>query len=98
MKSKTGIPLSEFALIKTNFPDADFWVTRKGSQKSVGTPTDEFNKEHIGVKVTATDVIDPKYLKYVVELHQQLGYFAVHCYGTLELKNIRVQTVKNIRL
>ena len=29
--------------IKTNFPEADFWLIRKGSKKEVGKPTKEYS-------------------------------------------------------
>lgn len=95
---KEGIKLSEFATIKTNFEDADFWIKTKGSEQTVGEPTKEFSPSNIGVKVTATDVINPDYLFYVIQLHHQMGYFRITCYGTLKLKHIRVQSVKNILL
>jgi hypothetical protein len=31
--------LQDVAVIATRFPDADFWVVRRGSLKSVGEPT-----------------------------------------------------------
>lgn len=43
--------LQDVAVIATRFPDADFWVVRRGSLKSVGEPTYTFNPEHIGIKV-----------------------------------------------
>lgn len=90
--------LGDLATIKTNFPDADFWVIRKGDEKTVGKPTTEFNPEHIGIKVTATDVLDPSYLRYVFEYLVQRGYFRDAARGTLRLKNIQVSDVARIPL
>lgn len=90
--------LGDLATIKTNFPDADFWVIRKGSEDKVGMPTKEFSPEHIGVKVTATDVLDPNYLRYVFQYLVQRGYFKDVARGTLRLKNIQISDVSKIPL
>ena len=83
---------------KTNFPDADFWLQRKGSEKTVGTPTKKFSEENIGVKVKDEylDRIDPNYLYYYfTHLHNQ-GVFGPMSNGILELKNIRISDIKLI--
>ena len=47
--------------VKTNFPDADFWIRRvHGDREKVGEVLDKFHKGYIGVKVLATDKFDPK--------------------------------------
>jgi pyrimidine deaminase RibD-like protein len=77
-------------------PDADFWLIRKGSDKTVGTPVKEFEPSRIGVKIVRTDVLDPNYLYYaMMHLHNQ-GYFARLAVGTLKLVNIKVSDVANI--
>jgi hypothetical protein len=81
---------------KTNFEDADFWLIRKGSETTVGKPTKEYSPEHIGVKVTATDLLVPSYLYYVfMHLHQS-GKFIPMANGTLKLKNIKISDIKSI--
>jgi hypothetical protein len=90
--------LSDVATIKTNFPDADFWIRRKGREDTVGTVCKEFDPECIGVKVTATDILDPKYLSYVIQYLQMRGYFKLAAKGTLRLKNITVSDVARIPL
>lgn len=40
------INLSELAKIKTNFPEADFWIIRQGSEDKVGSPTRKFSPEY----------------------------------------------------
>ena len=78
--------------------DADFWLVRKGSDKTVGKPVKEFDPSRIGVKVVRTDVLDPKYLYYVMmNLHNQ-GHFARIANGTTNLVNIRVEDIANIPL
>lgn len=88
--------LKDLARVSTNMPDADFWIIRKGSDKTVGTPVKEFNPERIGIKIVRTDVLDPQYLYYtMMHLHNQ-GYFAKVAVGTLKLVNIKVADVANI--
>jgi len=91
-----GTRLKDIAKIATNMPDADFWLVRKGSDKTVGKPVKEFDPSRIGVKVVRTDVLDPKYLYYVMmNLHNQ-GHFARIANGTTNLVNIRVEDIANI--
>jgi hypothetical protein len=90
--------LSDVCEIRTNFSDADFWLQRKGGDNTVGTPTKEFNPENIGIKVIRTDILLPEYLYYVLVYYQSIGYFSNISKGTLNLKNIRTEDIKNIRL
>ena len=98
LMENTRTVLGDLACIKTNFPDADFWIRRKGSEDTVGTVCKEFDPECIGVKVTATDVLDPSYLKYIIQYLQMRGYFKLAAKGTLKLKNITVADVSKIPL
>lgn len=78
---------------KTNFPEADFWLIRKGGESTVGTPVKIFTTEHIGVKVIQGD---PSYMFYFfVMLHNQ-GIFKQLATGTLKLQHIRIADVKSI--
>ncbi len=86
------------AKVKTNFPEADFWLVRKGSELDVGKPTNIFKPQHIGVKVERLDIIYPKYLFYVVHHLHSIGYFKRRCNGTLSLKHITVNDVEKIKL
>ena len=79
-------------------PDADFWLVRKGSDKTVGKPVKEFDPSRIGVKVVKTDVLDPNYLYYaMMNLHNQ-GHFARIANGTTNLVNITVNDIASIPL
>lgn len=90
--------LSDVATIKTNFPDADFWLVRRGSLKTCGEPTRTFNPEHIGIKVVRTDILLADYLYYcLMNLHQN-KVWEVRATGSLALVNIRVSDVKEIVL
>ena len=90
--------LGDLCTIKTNFPDADFWLVRRGDRKNVGKPTKEFSPYHVGIKVTATEQLMPQYLYYMMmHLHNQ-GYWQTRSMGTTALLNIRTEDVKNIQL
>lgn len=90
--------LSDVCTIKTHFEDADFWVVRRGSLKTVGLPVRDYNPEHIGIKVVKTEVLIPDYLYYcMVYLHSQ-KLWERQATGSLSLVNIRVTDVRNIRL
>ena len=73
--------IGNICIFKTNFPEADFWLQRKGSEKTVGAPTKEYYDENIGVKIMDEfkDKVDPGYLYYYFQylpnkgcLHQLL--------------------------
>jgi hypothetical protein len=98
ISESSGTRLKDIAKIATNMPDADFWLVRKGSDKTVGKPVTEFDPSRIGVKVVRTDVLDPKYLYYVMmNLHNQ-GQFARIANGTTNLVNITVADIANMPL
>jgi hypothetical protein len=90
--------LGDLCEFKVNFPEADFWLVRKGSDKTVGMPVKEFDSERIGVKVIQTDVLDPQYLYYVFMHLQQSGKFIPLAHGTLKLKNISIRDIKSISI
>jgi len=83
---------------KVKFENADFWLQRKGSEKTVGTPTKEYSSENIGVKVMDEfrDRVDPNYLYYYFQHLHQKGVFGPISHGTLALKNVRISDIKSI--
>lgn len=65
--------LGDLCTFATNLDDADFWLIAHGPE--VGKPLESRASGAIGVKVTRTDVLLPRYLYYVL-LHQyQQGAF-----------------------
>lgn len=88
--------LGQICEFRVNFPEADFWLIRKGDINTVGTPTKNFSEEHIGVKVLNTDLFLPNYLYYVFMYLQQRDVFSNLATGTLNLKNIRISDIKDI--
>lgn len=83
---------------KLDFENADFWLVRKGSEKTVGTPTRSFDKENIGVKVREEylDRVLPDFLFYYFQYLHQNGIFSQLSHGTLQLKNISLKDIQNI--
>ena len=90
--------IGDICTFKTNFPEADFWLQRKGSEDSVGKPLKEFNEENIGVKINDEyrDKVDPTYLYYHFQYLHTKGSFKPMAHGTLALKNIKISDIKSI--
>ena len=97
-ESATPPTLGLLCTVKTNMPDADFWLTRKGSKSTVGTPTKEYSPENIGIRVERTELLLPDYLFYMMQFLQQRGMFGDMARGTLQLVNITTEQVKAITL
>jgi len=90
--------LSDVSTIRSNFPEAHFWIVRRGSVEKVGEPVRVFNPEHIGIRVERVDLLLPDYLFYaLLAIHQQ-GLWQQVATGTLSLVNIRVSDVRSIEL
>jgi hypothetical protein len=90
--------LSHLATIKTNFPEAHFWLIRRGSKERCGEVTRVFNPEHIGIRVERIDILLPDYLYYVFMHIHSTKHWEQIATGTLSLVNIRVSDVQNIEL
>jgi hypothetical protein len=84
--------------IHTNFESADFWLQRKGGDGTLGKPVKEFTKENIGVKVTRHEKVVPEFLFYLMEYVFNTGYWRKYAIGSTNLKNLRVEDVKNLEL
>jgi len=91
-----GRRLRDLARVSTNMPDADFWVQRSGSAKTLGRPSHSYNPDSIGIKVTATAVLDPRYLFYVFTHLHNTGAFAQQARGSFELQHLRVTDIANL--
>lgn len=96
--AESAMRLSEVATIRTNFPEAHFWIVRRGSATRCGEPTRDYNPEHIGVRVERTDLLLPDYLFYALMAIHQCGDWQKVATGTLSLVNIRVSDVRRIEL
>jgi hypothetical protein len=92
------IKLGDLVHMSKDMKDADFWIEYRGSINTVGKPSKEYGPHKLGIKVIATDILDPTYLYYVfMHLHNQ-GQFARIANGTTNLVNIRIRDVANIPL
>jgi hypothetical protein len=98
IKIAQQLRLKDIRSVKTNFSDADFWIQRKGSRETVGTPTKSFSPEHIGIKVENTDILDPQYLFYMFMHLQSSGKFQNLSKGSLSLQHITTYDIGNIIL
>ena len=93
-----GKTLSDLCTIKTDFPDADFWLVRRGTEDTVGKPVKEFDPQRIGIKVERTDVLDPNYLFYLMQHLQNRGVFKSMATGSIRLVHITTGQIKSIPL
>lgn len=91
-----GYRLKDLCEIKTNFPDADFWLKRVDSIDNIGKPVKEFNKENIGIKVIKSDILNSDYLYYAMQGLHNKGYWRKFARGILNLVHIEVKDVKNL--
>jgi len=90
--------LSDLCMVKTDFPEADFWLVSRGSLEDIGKPVKEYSPHHIGIKVERTDVLVPDYLYYVfLNLFYQ-GTFQLVGHGETGLKHLRVSDIRKIPL
>ena len=90
--------LSDVATIRTGFPEAHFWLVRRGTAERCGEPERVFNPEHIGIKVHRIDILLPDFLFYALRHIHQSGHWKRLAVGTLSLVNIRVSDVRRITL
>ena len=97
-ESSAGRTLGDFVSLEVGMEEADFWIVRRGTPEAVGRPVREFNPEHIGVKVTATDFLNPRYLFYMIEHVANTGYFARLARGSTRLVNIRKSDVADLKV
>jgi hypothetical protein len=86
--------LKDLCEFKTNFPEADFWLNKKGTSKTVGSPTKEFSPENIGVKVIRTDILLPDYLFYVFQDLVNRGVI----YNITKYSDNTLEEIKNIKV
>ena len=96
--------LGDLCNIRYNMPEADFYIYARGSEKNLGMPSKDSEniEKKIGVKVKdeAKEVLDPGYLYYLfMHLHNtQFWQTNGLVYGSLQLKNLRVEDIKNLSI
>lgn len=81
-------------IVRNNYPEADFWLINKGSEKSLGKPTREFKPYLTGIKCPTLVLPDYGFLVAVC-LHNQ-GFWCQYAMGCIDLKHLRLSTIKNV--
>ena len=85
-------------VVKTNYPEADFWLQKRGSEQNVGKPMRKFSKVqgqyNIGIKVP--EGMNKEYVYAQLARLFRKGHWQRYSYGTLNLQHIRVDDVKKI--
>ena len=85
-------------VVKTDYPEADFWLQKRGSEQNVGKPLRKFSEiqgpYNIGIKVP--EGMNKEYVYAQLAALFRKGYWQRHSYGTLTLQHIRVDDVKEI--
>ncbi|MBD2039237.1 hypothetical protein [Microcoleus sp. FACHB-672] len=81
-------------MIKTNFPEADFWLINKGSLESLGQPIKEFQPYYTGLKCPA--LILPDYGYYLCLYFHSIGVWRRLGVGSTNLTNLRISDVKDV--
>ena len=92
------LKLGDLVAMSKGMEDADFWIEYRGSTNTVGKPSKEYGPHKLGIKVTATDRLDPRFLYYAFMNLQQQGHFAKLAHGTTNLVNLRIRDLANIPL
>jgi hypothetical protein len=96
--AENEMKLAAVATIQTDFPEAHFWIVRRGSAERCGEPVRVFNLEHIGIRIERLDLLLPDYLFYALKHVHHSGLWRQIATGTLSLVNIRVSDVRSIEL
>jgi len=88
--------LKDLCQVATEFPEANFWITRRGSEQSVGSVSKEYNPESFGIGINRPDIIVGDYLYYaLMNLHAQ-GYWRGKAKGVLKLVHIKKSDIEDI--
>lgn len=77
---------------RLNFPEADFWLTNKGTMETLGTPTKIFQSYYIGI--FCPQIVLPEYGFYLFVYLQQHGVWKEFAIGTINWKYLRVRDVR----
>ena len=91
--------LRYIAEVRTNFPEADFWLIRKGDPERIGEPTRVFRPEDIGIRITRPDILLPNFFFYFMTnmwMNKHWCNFAAA--ATTRLCHIRTSDLKNLDL
>lgn len=94
--TETPRQLGDLVNMQLGMQDADFWIEYRGSVDTIGRPSKDYSPKKLGIKVTRTDQLDPRYLYYVFEHLFNQGKFRQFAKGATNLVNLRVDDIKRI--
>jgi len=83
------VTLGEMAEVAIGLRDADLWLPRKGKGK--GEPTRTFDADHVGIRVTRTDVLLPEYVRYALQYLAMKGLWNEQAVTVANVKAIQFQ-------
>ncbi len=90
--------LKRVAEVRTNFPEADFWLIRRGSPEKIGKPVKVFRPEDIGILVDRTDILVPDFFYYYMTKVWMDGYWCSFALSTTRRCHITTSKVKDLNL
>ncbi len=82
--------------VKTNFPEADFWLIRVHDKDTVGKPVKEFKPQYIGIKILATDKFHAGYMYYWFENLYNQGVWRQVSITSDKRSSIKTSDVKDL--
>ena len=97
IRIKNNPKLGDFIELRLRDESADFWITRRASEETLGKPTKEYNPESFGVRVKedAKSILDSRYLYYLMEHLWTQGVWKAMRVGPV-VPSIRKEDIMNI--
>lgn len=91
--------LKKLCDIKLDFPEADFWLKTRGSITIVGTISEIYNAQYIGIKLVKFNSFTVDDIKNYLRKLQQQGYMSHISTGDIFLfREISTKDVANIKI
>ena len=81
-------------IVRNNFQDADFWLTNRGTDETLGKPVKEFQPYLTGIQCPA--LIWPDYGFYLCVYLHSIGIWEQYAVGTLTYKNLRISDTRQV--
>ena len=81
-------------IIRSNFPEADFWLINKGSAKTLGKPVEKFESYLTGIQCPA--LIDSRYGYYICLMLYSNGTWEQRSHGSIALQHLRISDIKEV--
>lgn len=81
-------------IIRSNFPEADFWLINKGSTKNLGKPVKKFESYLTGIQCPA--LIDSEYGYYLCAYLHSLDTWSKYSRGSINLQHLRIRDIRQV--